>query len=93
MGTKLFTMQPIHGFAAETSAAVVIETASRFGFPLSTTHTISSSIIGVGASQRLNLVRWRVVRTIFSTWIYTFPMCILLSFLAFHVLILLLRIR
>lgn len=93
MGTKLFTMRPIHGFAAETSAATVIEAASRIGFPLSTTHIISSSIIGVGASQRLNLVRWRVARTIFSTWIYTIPMCILLSFIAFHVLILLLRIR
>ena len=54
------TCEPIHGFAAETAAATVIETASRLGFPLSTTHVISSAILGVGASRRAQAVRWGV---------------------------------
>lgn len=86
MGTKIFTMKPIHGFAAETSAATVIEAASRLGFPLSTTHIISSSIIGVGTSQRIKLVRWHIVGTIFRTWIFTIPVCILLSFISFRLI-------
>lgn len=73
MGTKLVPLSPIHGFAAETSAAAVIEIASRLGFPLSTTHVISSTILGVGASKRLKSVRWIVVRGMIQTWILTIP--------------------
>src|SRR5438067_2362838 len=60
MGNRLVHLEPIHGFAAETTAATIIETASRLGFPLSTTHVISSCILGVGAARRLTGVRWAV---------------------------------
>ncbi|MBI4097686.1 MAG: inorganic phosphate transporter [Candidatus Levybacteria bacterium] len=68
MGTKLVNLTPVYGFGAETAAATIIETASRFGLPLSTTHVISSTILGVGASKRLNAVRWNVARQIFKAW-------------------------
>lgn len=87
MGTKLVQLTPIHGFAAETSAATVIEIASRFGFPLSTTHVISSTILGVGASKRFKSVRWLVVRGMFQTWILTIPTTIIISFISYSVLI------
>jgi PiT family inorganic phosphate transporter len=82
MGTRFAHLEPIHGFAAETSAAAVIQAASRFGFPLSTTHVISSSILGVGAARRLNAVRWGVARTMVSAWFLTIPVCALLGFLS-----------
>ncbi len=82
MGTRFAHLEPIHGFAAETSAALVIQVASRFGFPLSTTHVISSSILGVGAARRLNAVRWGVVRTMASAWLLTIPVTAALGFLA-----------
>jgi PiT family inorganic phosphate transporter len=86
MGSKIFPMEPIHGFAAETAAATVIEIASRFGFPLSTTHIISSSILGVGASKRANSVHWKIVGKILQTWILTIPICAAFSFLILKVL-------
>ena len=57
MGNRLAHLEPIHGFAAETPAAVLIQVASRLGFPLSPTHVISASLLGVGASRRLTAVR------------------------------------
>jgi PiT family inorganic phosphate transporter len=83
MGTRLVHLEPIHGFAAETAAATVIETASRLGFPLSTTHVISSTILGVGASRRLKAVRWNVAGRIIQAWIYTIPICALLAWLVY----------
>ena len=83
MGTRLVHLEPIHGFAAETAAATVIETASRLGFPLSTTHVISSTILGVGASRRLNAVRWNVAGRIVQAWIFTIPICAVLAWLAY----------
>jgi PiT family inorganic phosphate transporter len=82
MGNRLAYLQPIHGFAAETSAAAVIQVASRLGFPLSTTHVISSGILGVGASRRLNAVRWGVARTMVNAWILTIPVTAVLGFVA-----------
>jgi PiT family inorganic phosphate transporter len=82
MGTRLAHLEPIHGFAAETSAAIVIQTASRMGLPLSTTHVISSSILGVGAARRLTAVRWEVVRNMVGAWFLTIPVTALLGFLA-----------
>lgn len=75
VGTKITHLQPVHGFAAEGSAASVIEIASFFGIPVSTTHVISSSIMGVGATRRLSAVRWGVAREIVMAWILTFPIC------------------
>ena len=61
LGKKMVKMQPIHGFAAQTTAATVIFIASRLGMPISTTHVITTSIMGVGATKRLNAVKWSVV--------------------------------
>ena len=73
MGQKVVKLDPIHGFAAETTAATIIFTASHFGMPVSTTHVISSAIIGVGASDRLSAVRWGVAGNIVIAWIVTIP--------------------
>jgi PiT family inorganic phosphate transporter len=80
MGTRLAHLEPIHGFAAETAAATVIQVASRLGFPLSTTHVISSSILGAGSARRLNAVRWGVVRTMAGAWVLTIPVTAALGF-------------
>jgi PiT family inorganic phosphate transporter len=81
MGIRLTKLEPIHGFSAETAAAMVIELASRLGIPLSTTHTISTAIMGVGAIRRLSAVRWGVAGEIIVAWILTFPVCGVISFL------------
>jgi len=73
MGLRLTKLEPVHGFAAETSAGLAIEIASRLGIPLSTTHTINTSIMGVGATRRFSAVRWGVARDIIAAWILTFP--------------------
>lgn len=79
MGFKLTKLEPVHGFAAETAAASAIQIATVFGIPLSTTHTINTAIMGVGASRRLSAVRWRVGGHIISTWVLTFPACAILG--------------
>jgi PiT family inorganic phosphate transporter len=83
LGTKLAKLQPIDGFAAETAAATVIEAASRFGFPLSTTHVISSAILGVGSTRRAGAVRWGVAGEMITAWIITIPICAALAYLFF----------
>ena len=75
VGTKITTLRPVHGFAAQASAATVIEIASHFGIPVSTTHCISSSVMGVGATRRFSAVRWGVAGDIVAAWILTFPIC------------------
>jgi len=75
VGMRITTLRPVHGFAAQTSAAAVIEAASQLGIPVSTTHCISSSIMGVGATKRLSAVRWGVAGNIVAAWIFTFPIC------------------
>jgi PiT family inorganic phosphate transporter len=80
MGIRLTCLQPVHGFSAETSAALAIELASRLGIPLSTTHTINTAIMGVGASKRFSAVRWGVGGEIVTAWILTFPVCGLIAF-------------
>ena len=81
MGLRLTKLEPVHGFAAETGAALTIELATRLGVPLSTTHTINTAIMGVGATRRLSAVRWGVTRDIIIAWILTFPVCGLVSWL------------
>jgi PiT family inorganic phosphate transporter len=80
MGVRLTKLQPVHGFAAETSAACAIELASRLGIPLSTTHTINTAIMGVGATRRFSAVRWGVGGEIVAAWILTFPVCGLIAY-------------
>jgi len=75
LGLKVTTLRPVHGFAANISAASVIEVASHLGIPVSTTHCISTAIMGVGATRRLSAVRWGIARNIVLTWILTFPAC------------------
>jgi len=81
MGIRITKLEPVHGFAAETSAGLVITLASVFGIPLSTTHTINTAIMGVGATRRLSAVRWGVGAEIVSAWILTFPVCGLIAWL------------
>ena len=81
MGLRLTKLEPVHGFAAETAAALTIEFASRLGIPLSTTHTINTAIVGVGATQRFSAVRWGVTMEIVVAWILTFPVCGLIAWL------------
>jgi PiT family inorganic phosphate transporter len=73
VGVNMIRLQPIQGFAAETSAAIVISTASAIGAPVSTTHVISTAIMGVGASKRLSAVRWALAKNIVWAWILTIP--------------------
>ena len=73
MGTKIIDLRPIHGFAAETAAAVTILGASHLGLPVSTTHVISGAILGVGSSQRVSAVRWGVTARILWAWVLTIP--------------------
>jgi PiT family inorganic phosphate transporter len=79
MGLRLTKLDPVHGFAAESAAAGAIELASRLGIPLSTTHTINTSIIGVGSTRRFSAVRWGVGVEIVTAWILTFPVCGLIA--------------
>lgn len=81
LGMKLVQLRPIHGFAAETAAATVIEVASRIGLPLSTTHVISSTIMGVGASKRFSAVRWGIGKNIVMAWVLTLPACLVLAWI------------
>jgi len=75
VGMKITTMQPIHGFATDATAATVIEIASRLGIPVSTTHCATAAVMGVGATRRLSAVRWGVTRNIVLAWVLTFPIC------------------
>ncbi len=73
MGHRIFKLEPIHGFAAETSAAMVITGASLFGAPVSTTHTITACIFGVGSTKRLSAVRWEIAANLAVAWVITIP--------------------
>jgi len=81
VGMKITTMQPIHGFATDATAATVIETASRLGIPVSTTHCATAAVMGVGATKRLSAVRWGITRNIVLAWILTFPICAALGWI------------
>jgi len=79
LGHKMVKLHPINGFAAETSSAAVIITASFYGFPVSTTHNVSAAIMGVGAAKRFNAVRWTVVERMMWSWILTLPITALIA--------------
>jgi len=86
MGQRVVKLDPVHGFAAETTAATIILGASHFGMPVSTTHVISSAIIGVGASEGLGAIHWGVARGILVAWVLTIPAAAAMAALAFLVL-------
>lgn len=83
---QMVRMQPIHGFGAQTTAAAIIETATHFGIPLSTTHVITSSVMGVGSTKRLNAVKWTVVERMVWAWVMTIPITGVVAYAIFHLL-------
>lgn len=91
LGSKIIDLKPVHGFAAETAAAGVIFTASHFGLPVSTTHCISGSILGVGASKSVSAVRWGITVRILWAWVLTIPISALSAWIVHCVLTLGLR--
>jgi PiT family inorganic phosphate transporter len=86
MGTRVVKLDPVHGFAAETTAATIIYGASHFGMPVSTTHVISSAIMGVGSTGRLSAVRWGVARSIVTAWVLTSPAAAVTAAVAYIIL-------
>ena len=81
LGSKITKLETHQGFAAETAAACTIELATRLGIPLSTTHTISTAIMGVGSTRRVSAVHWGVTAEIVTAWVLTFPVCAGISWL------------
>ncbi len=86
MGQRVVKLDPVHGFAAETTAATIILGASTFGMPVSTTHVISSAIMGVGSSDRFSAVRWGVAGNIIIAWVLTIPASGAMAWLAWELL-------
>ena len=87
MGSKIIHITPLQGFAAETAGAITILGASQLGVPVSTTHCISASIMGVGAAKRISAVRWGVARNIVTAWVLTIPISAAISFVSYQLLI------
>jgi len=80
IGMRMTHLEPVQGFAAETGAATVITAAAHFGIPVSTTHAIGTSIMGVGSTKRFSAVRWGVAGQVVSGWILTWPSCMVMGF-------------
>jgi inorganic phosphate transporter, PiT family len=74
MGTRITKLRPFGGFCAETAGGITVLIASRLGVPVSTTHTITGAIVGVGSAQRVSAVRWGVATRIVWAWLLTMPM-------------------
>jgi inorganic phosphate transporter, PiT family len=85
MGQRLTKLKPVHGFCAETGGAITLFTAAILGIPVSTTHTITGAIVGVGATQRASAVRWGVAGTIVWAWIFTIPASAFVAAIAYWV--------
>jgi PiT family inorganic phosphate transporter len=86
LGTRMLKLEPVHGFAAETSATAIILGCSTLGLPVSTTHVISTCIMGVGATKRLSAVRWGIGKKIVNAWILTLPACAFFAWALFRML-------
>lgn len=86
LGSKIFRIEPISGFAADFSSSVVIYTASVLGYPVSTTHVVSSSIIGVGSARQIKAVRWETARQLVTAWLITIPSTALISLIFYKLL-------
>jgi inorganic phosphate transporter, PiT family len=87
MGSRITRLQPIGGFAAEAAGAFTLFGAAHFGIPVSTTHTITGAIVGVGSLRRLSSVRWNVAGRIVWAWILTIPASALISMLCWWVIV------
>ncbi len=92
MGTKIVKLQPVGGFCAETAGAFTLFGATYFGIPVSTTHTITGSIVGVGSAKRFSAVKWGVAGRIVWAWVLTIPMAALISSLTYGIVLILERI-
>jgi inorganic phosphate transporter, PiT family len=86
MGSRITKLRPVGGFCAETGGAAAILIATHFGIPVSTTHTITGSIVGVGATQRLSAVRWGIAGRIVWAWVLTIPAAGIMAAIAYQVL-------
>jgi inorganic phosphate transporter, PiT family len=86
MGSKVAKISPPQGFAAQTSGTLTLLVTGHYGLPVSTTHCISACVLGVGASKRLNAVRWGVVANILIAWVLTLPASALMAWLGLHLL-------
>ena len=85
LGHKMVKLHPIHGFAAETSSATILTLAAHFGMPVSTTHTITGAIVGVGSTQRASAVRWGVAGNIVWAWLLTIPASAFVASIAYWI--------
>jgi PiT family inorganic phosphate transporter len=83
MGSRVTKLKPVGGFCAETGGALSILLASRFGIPVSTTHTITGAIVGVGSTHRMSAVRWGIAGRIVWAWVMTIPASGLMAALAY----------
>jgi PiT family inorganic phosphate transporter len=86
MGTKITKVTPLEGVAAETAGAFTLFFTGQMGIPVSTTHTITGSIIGVGATKRLSAVRWGVTSSLLVAWILTIPVSAVLAGLTYWII-------
>jgi PiT family inorganic phosphate transporter len=86
MGSKITKLQPLGGFCAETSGAITLAVATLSGIPVSTTHTITGAIVGVGATRRVSAVKWGMAQTIVWAWVLTIPLSAMVAALSFHAL-------
>jgi PiT family inorganic phosphate transporter len=85
MGSRITKLKPVGGFCAETAGAITLFSTALAGIPVSTTHTITGAIVGVGAVNRLSAVRWGVARRIVWAWILTIPASALVAALVFQI--------
>jgi PiT family inorganic phosphate transporter len=92
MGTKIVKLQPVGGFCAETAGAITLFGATAFGIPVSTTHTITGSIVGVGSAKRFSAVKWGVAGRIVWAWVLTIPMAALIAALSYGVILIIEKI-
>ena len=86
MGTRITRLKPVGGFCAETGGAIIIQLATRFGIPVSTTHTITGAIVGVGATNRLSAVRWGLASRIVWSWVITIPAAAIMAAISYKLL-------
>jgi PiT family inorganic phosphate transporter len=93
MGTRITKLRPVGGFCAETGGAAAIMLATHFGIPVSTTHTITGAIMGVGATQRLSAVRWGIARRIVWAWVVTIPASALIAAISYAILASLIHLK
>lgn len=86
LGARMIKIEPVHGFAAESTASIILLFTAHLGIPVSTTHTITGSILGVGATRRISAVRWGVSKKILYAWIFTLPGTALVSYLTYKLI-------